>query len=132
MAQGRIGAMLEQQLDRGKIVEVERVVKRVAAADASAILQKQPGAGETLQRVVERFVVIGIGARFEQDLRQLEIVILSRRAIERRQWVIVVRRAHGRRRPTQADPLVGIGAGREQKSRASMQAFTKLRHLAQA
>ena len=58
--------MLEQQFDRGKIVEVECVVKRVAAADAGAIIQKQAGAGESLQRVVERFAVIGIGARIKQ------------------------------------------------------------------
>ena len=79
--------MLEQKFERGKIVEVERVVKRVAAADASAMLQKQAGAGESLQRVVERLAVIGIGARIEQYFRQLKIVILSRRAVERRQTV---------------------------------------------
>ena len=81
--------------------------------------------------MVEQFAVIGIGARIEQYSRQVEIVVLSRRAVERRQRVIVVGRAHGRRRPTKADPLVRIRAGREQKSRAPMQALAKLRQLAQ-
>ena len=125
--------MLQQQVQRGGVVEIERAVDRVAPGDASAVLQQQARARRILQRVVKRFVVIGIGAGFEQQSGQRRVVVASGGAVERRQWIALVglasRDAGGQRLSML---LVGVGAGREQQLRAPMQAIAKLRHAQQA
>jgi hypothetical protein len=81
--------------------------------------------------MVERFPVVRIGAGVKQNLRQVGIEIPPGSAVERRQ-LRVARRAHRRGRQAMADPLAGIGAGREQMARAAMQTLAKLRHPQQA
>ena len=44
----RIGAVLEQQFDRCRVVQVGDAVHRIGALEAGAVLQQQPGAGEAI------------------------------------------------------------------------------------
>ena len=58
--------MLQQQFQRGVVIEIDRAVDRIALCDAGAVLQQQARARRILQRVIKRFAVIGVRAGFEQ------------------------------------------------------------------
>ena len=83
-------------------------------APCSSRRRVHASASGALHRMVERLVVVGIGAGLEQQFGQLRIMVLTGRAVERGQGVAVVGLAQRAGRPAAADALVGIGARREQ------------------
>ncbi|WP_229179511.1 hypothetical protein [Bradyrhizobium ivorense] len=128
----RIAAVLEQQFERRDVLAVEHFVHRVGARDPRAVREQDACRHEAFEGVIQRLIVVGVGAGLEQQIGQLEIVVAPGGAIQRRQRILIVGLLERTRRPAAADVLIGIGAGLQQQARAAMQARAKFRDLQQA
>ena len=117
----RVAAMREQQFERVGIAHVERAPQRIRPAHPRAVFEQHARAGRMLHRVIQRFAVVRVGAGFQQHRGENRIAIDARRAVQRRQRPRFVGFGERRRRKAVADPLVRIGAGIEQKTRAGAQ-----------
>ena len=104
-----VAAVGQQQAQGLRPFVIERTEQRVAAGDAGAGLEQQAHDGGVggLGGVVQRLVVVRVGARGQQPLRDRDIVVAPGGAVQRAQRVV------GELRIDPAD--VGIGAGREQQ-----------------
>ena len=93
-----VRARLQQQPHVIEPIVVEGVRQRVRPARLGAVLEQQPEAGRVLGlgRVVERLAVVRTRPGVEQDARQLRIMCDPGRAVERRHPAILVAESHVR------------------------------------
>ena len=112
----RVAAVGEQQAHRVGMLMIERAEQRVAAGDAGAGFEQQAddAAVGDLGGVVERFVVVGVGAGLQQSPRECDVVVATGGAVQDAEWLV---------RQLRIDPSrIRIGAGIEQQVHAGADA----------
>lgn len=125
-ALARIAPLAQQEFEEFELVIVENARDRICASDARACVEKKLGAGGVgaFDRMIEQFIVIGIGTSLQQQPRHAGVMRSPCGAIE-----------HGERTvgPSRVDPrCVYIGAMRQQQAGAADERRFKARLQDQA